>query len=245
MILAMNFHLARHASKIMTTGLISSFFLLPLCVNAEDKAAAEKKAKTGGLINLLLNQQKKKAMTQATSNAKQLFVLMVEFDQDFGSFPNDETAEAYDDLKLYQGTYSNDYLGQLIAGKFVKSEDVFFAKGGTTAERKPDNDVSTREKTLQGGECGFAYIKDQSSSNISQRPLLCAPMTGKGFKFNPNPYNGKAMVLHIDGSVKYYPINRDGDVILPNGKKLFEGGKETVWGVDGLKKGMLVFPKPV
>ncbi len=68
-------------------------------------------------------------------------------------------------------------------------------------------------------------------------------MTGKGFKFNPKPYNGLAMVLRIDGAVKHYPIDKNGDAILPNGKKLFEGGKGSVWGEKGPEAKNLLFPK--
>lgn len=230
--------------KLIVVGLISTAAFLPAAALAEDKVKPNQKPKPEGYLKLFHTQKKKRDLIQATNNAKQLFLLMIEFDQDFGAFPNDDTAAADNDLKKYKGAYSNDYLGQFLAGGYIASEKIFFAKGGSRADRQPDNDFSTQEKTLQGGECGFAYIKDQSTSNHSGRPLLCAPMTGKGYKFDPKPYNGKAVVLRIDGSVRHYPINEDGDVVLPNGKKLFEGGAGTVWGENGPQKGMLVFPKP-
>lgn len=208
--------------------------------------AQEKKDKVkpaGGIIGKILEKRKKADMITAMNNSKKLFFLMVEFDQDFGSFPNDDTANDDDDLKNYKGKHSNDYLGQFIAGGYTLSEEIFHAKGGSNTVKKPDNDISTKAKTLEAGECGFAYVKGLSTSDHSGKPLLLAPMTGKGFKFDPEPYNGKAIVLRIDGSVKIYQIDANGDVVLPNGKKLFEGGKDTVWGEKGLDAKSLLFPK--
>ena len=102
--------------------------------------------------------------------------------------------------------------------------------------------MTSKTKTLEAGECGFAYYKGMSTSENTGRPLLCAPMTGK-VKFNPKVYNGLALVLRTDGSVKHYPIDENGDAILPNGKKLFEGGKESVWSEKGPDAKKLLFPK--
>ena len=44
----------------------------------------------------------------AVSNAKQLFYLMVEFDQDWGAFPNDATSKNDDDILGYKGKNSTD-----------------------------------------------------------------------------------------------------------------------------------------
>lgn len=219
---------------------LSAITLLSLITPA---AFGQDKPEKKGYLDLVFGQRKKAEMTKAMMNAKQLFLLMVEFDQDFGAFPNDETAEADQDLNGYQGKFSNDYLGQLIAGGYTHSEEIFYAKGGSSTDQKPDNQFRTKAQTLAAGECGFAYVKGQSVSNNTGRPLLCAPMTGKGVKFDPKPYSGKAVVLRIDGSVKTYTINKDGEVILPNGKGLFENGAGTVWGENGFKKEMLVFPK--
>lgn len=223
------------AAVLLVTG------VMPLA-HAQEKE--EKKAKpAGGIIGAILAQRKKADMTVAISNAKQLFMLMVEFDQDFGSFPNDDTASSDDDLKGFKGKHSNDYLGQFIAGGYIQSEEIFYAKGGSPTKKKPDNDIRTAAKTLEPGECGFAYIKGLSTSDNSGKPLLLAPMTGKGVKFDPKPYNGKAVVLRIDGSVQTYQIDANGDAILKNGKKLFEGGADTVWGEKGFDTKSLLFPE--
>ena len=198
----------------------------------------------------------------AISNAKQIFLLLIEFDDDYGEFPSDKTAgmpspfgeysNGYEpeigagrvaDIQSYRGKYSNDYLGQLLAVGYVDTEEIFYARGGSASKHRPDNDFSTRAKTLEAGECGFAYVKGLSSTTPAETPLLMAAMVGSGYQFNSTVYKGKAMVLHMDGSVKTYTIDANGDVVLKDGKKLFEDGTDTVWGVDGFKKEMLLFPK--
>lgn len=59
-------------------------------------------------------QQKKAARTEAMSNLRSVFYLMVEFDQDYGAFPGDGTA--VDALSPCRGEYSNDYFRQLLEG---------------------------------------------------------------------------------------------------------------------------------
>lgn len=183
---------------------------------------------------VIMKQKKKADMTTATNNAKQIFLLMVDFDGDFGAFPNDDTAAADSDLRQYTGSFSNDYMGQFIAGGYVESEEIFYAKAGSVSDatKKPDNDFSNKLKTLEAGECGFSYVQDQSSSNNSGRPVLMAPMSNKS-KFKEDPYGGKAVVLRIDGSVQQYRISKQNqEAKLPSGKTLFETGTGSVWGND-------------
>lgn len=205
----------------------------------EGVAKPEKK----GFLDRVFGQRKKAMMVKSIGNAKQIYLLMFEFDADYGEFPSDKTAGFDKDLNGYKGKFSNDYLGQLFAGGYIKSEEIFYAEGGSQKDKKPDNEFETKAKTLEAGECGFTYVMGQSTSKHTGRPLLCTPMTGEGVKFDPKPYNGKAVVLRIDGAVKIYTINKDGKVILPNGKGLFENGVDTAWGKDGFKKEMLAFPK--
>lgn len=182
---------------------------------------------------VIMKQQKKAAMTTATSNAKQVFLLMVEFDQDFGAFPNDDTADADVDLNGYKGNNSNDYLAQLIAGGYVKSEEIFYAKAGSDTNKQPDNDFSTKTKTLEAGECGFAYIMNQSTSDNTGRPILAAPMEGSGETFKEDPYDGKSVVLRIDGAAKQLRLSNDKRAKVGGGKTLFDDGDGTVWGSGG------------
>ncbi len=157
---------------------------------------------------VIMKQQKKAAATTAVSNAKQIFMLMVEFDQDFNSFPNDDTAEDDEDLNDFNGD-ANGYLGQFIAGGYTQSEEIFFAKGGSDSPGKPDNNIK-EGKILEAGECGFAYTVNMSTSNNMGLPILLAPMATET-TFKPDPYDGKCVVLRIDGSVQQYRLKKNDD----------------------------------
>lgn len=182
---------------------------------------------------VIMKQQKKAALTTATNNAKQIHILMVEFDTDFGSFPSDDTAEADVDLNGYTGAYSNDYLGQFIAGGYIKSEEIFYAKAGSDTNKQPDNDYSSKAKTLEAGECGFAYITNQSTSDNTGRTILAAPMEDGALTFKEDPYDGKGIALRIDGACKQLRLSKERRAKLPGGKTLFEDGDDTVWGAGG------------
>ncbi len=190
---------------------------------------------------VIMKQNKKAAMTEATSNAKQIFYLLVEFDQDYGEFPGDDTA--VDELSGYSGSNSNDYLAQLIEGGYTKSEEIFYAKGGASNNKKPDNVITNKTDQLKKGECGFAYIKGMSTSDNSGRPVLFAPYDTSQ-KFKPDPYDGKAVVLRIDGAVKQLLLNKtSNEAKIGGGKTLFATGADTVWGTDGFTTSNLLPPK--
>ena len=53
---------------------------------------------------VVMKSSKKAPATTGVSNARQVFMLLVEFDQDFGSFPNDETADAEMKARLKSNT---------------------------------------------------------------------------------------------------------------------------------------------
>ncbi|MFK7910871.1 MAG: hypothetical protein AB8F34_09725, partial [Akkermansiaceae bacterium] len=113
---------------------------------------------------------RKATMTEAVNNAKQVYYLMIEFDGEYGEFPSNATAINHKgvhgkpdiDLRGFKGEYANDYLGQFIAAGYTSSEEIFYAYGAS--DKKPDNDISPPEKILEAGECGFAYVKNQSTS---------------------------------------------------------------------------------
>jgi len=170
---------------------------------------------------VIMKQQKKAAATTAVSNAKQVFLLMVEFDQDLGAFPNDDTALADSDLTGYTGQ-SNDYLAQFIAGGYTTSEEIFYAKAGSSTAGAPDDNIKTKSDILKAGECGFAYVVNLSTSNNTGLPLLLAPMQTTT-TFKKDPYDGKCVVLRIDGAVKQYRLKKtDQTANVGGGKTLFD-----------------------
>ncbi len=189
-------------------------------------------------------------MTEAVNNAKQVFYLMIEFDGDYGEFPGDGTAvihkdengEPYLDMRAYKGRYSNDYLRQFIVAGYTKSEEIFYVYGAS--DKKPDNVISSPGKILEAGECGFAYVKNQSTSDNSGRPILISQMTGEGLTFDSDPYDGKAVVLRIDGAVKQLRINKAGEAVVQGTQTLFDTGPGTVWEGEEFDPSQVVFPEP-
>lgn len=191
---------------------------------------------------VVMKQRKKADAQTAVSNGRQIHMLLMEFGDDYGEFPSDETATG--DLSGYSGSYSNDYLAQLLEGGYVDSEEIFYAKGGASTDKKPDNVMGNKSDQLTAGECGFAYLKGQSSSDRSGRPVLMAPMSDNGQEFKPDPYGNKAVVIRLDGSTKQFPINKKTKKAkIPGGKTLFQTGSDTVWEEDGFTSSDLVKPK--
>ncbi|MCP5538190.1 MAG: hypothetical protein H7A51_18405 [Akkermansiaceae bacterium] len=177
------------------------------------------------------------------SNAKQIYYLLIEFDQDYGSFPSDETAEVHKDDPdgdvsyndhSFKGEFSNDYLGQLIAGGYTKSEELFYARGGATVNKRPDYDVSSWSKVLEAGECGFSYVKNQSATTAGG-PILLANMNRNGLSFDPECYNGKGIVLRADGLARFVKVDpKTGIATYDDGKPIFP---------NAFDRSHLVFPK--
>ena len=204
------------------------------------------------ILPLFLGRGSRRAdMTETVSNAKQVYLLMVEIDQEFGEFPGDATAVLHKgvngepdlDLRPYKGQYSNDYFGQFIAAGYTKSEEIFYAKGSKGKFKKPDNQIGSVEQILEAGECGFAYVKGQSTSDQSGRPILMAPMSGRGLTFDRKVYDGKGIVLRIDGSVKQHRLNKSGEAIIKEGETLFDSGLGTVWEKGGFNRSWVVLPE--
>ena len=202
-------------------------------------------AALAGLATPAILRAKKSAdLTEATNNLRNLGIFLFEFESEYGTFPS-ETIYSENSNRFKNasgGQTSNDLLGLLIAGNFTNSEEIFYAKGGARSSRKPDNVVNSSSKILQEGECGFGYVMlsggtAMSTSDNGGRPLLVAPLkpnaSGSDPEFNDNPYNGRAVYLRIDQSVKQNQIDQDtGKVLLGGNLGLFQTGEDSVWGTD-------------
>lgn len=188
---------------------------------------------------MILRQQKAAARTQAISNSKQVGLALLEFDQEFGSFPDDNTAKDMQEnsvttLTPLSGNSSNDYFRQII-GYGVQSEKIFYAKTQYTNE--PD-DVITQGKALENGEVGFGYVmlgqgNGQNTAGNPGRPVLVTPLldANSNWQFDPDPFGAKAVILRIDNSAEA-PLIRDKDkfVTVGAGRTLQQTGDESVWG---------------
>jgi prepilin-type N-terminal cleavage/methylation domain-containing protein len=199
----------------------------------------------------ILKQIKEAHTVQATSNARQVYTLLMQFGQDWDSFPDDTTAPRLKDYAAeggpteLTGTTSNAHLRQLIAGGYVNSEDIFYTKGPTT--KKPDNAMKGSE-ALKAGEVGFGYIlindKAQSTSGNAGCPVLVTPLKdgASGAVFDLETFNKKAVVLRLDGSAMSEKLTPAGKVLVGAGKDLLDTGTDSVWG-DKTPKLNLPIPK--
>ncbi len=194
----------------------------------------------------ILRQRKKMDMTQAISNSKQVYLVLQDFDQDFGNFPDPNTATQSQELQQFTGNFANQLLGQLIAGGYTRSEEIFFAKGGNPAgNKKPDDVISPVAQILSQGECGFSYVlvtggatgtgtqRGLSTSDNGGIPILCAPVEtgGNDAVFKADPYDSRGVYLRVDGSARSERLNAtDNRVRIGGGNSLFGQGQGSVWG---------------
>lgn len=169
-------------------------------------------------------------------SATNLTTAMMEFQMEYGSFPDDETAKLVGPKSPYpyvlSGPHSNDYLRQLIAGGFLKSEDPFFIRG-MFGRNKPDNRIDNGH-ALEPGEVGWGYLMDGNKA-ISQElfnvPMLLAPLTSGGppGTCDPKIFHGKCIAISPDGAVKFLSISSDGRLRIKDGKPLLETGSGSQW----------------
>ena len=158
---------------------------------------------------------------EAMSNVRQSGLYPFAFEEEYGRFPDATTIPA---VQAATGTTlalgnssSNDLFRQLLA-TVGRSEKIFWAKTATTP-KKPNDILGAN--ALIPGECAFTYIAGLTSAGDPETPVLMAPVLRGTLKFDPKPFDGKAVVLFVDGSATRLPIDKNGDVIL-NGMNLFD-----------------------
>jgi prepilin-type N-terminal cleavage/methylation domain-containing protein len=192
---------------------------------------------------MVIRQRKKADQTEAVNNAKQIGLAMFEFENAYGTFPDDKTGEQVTDNTgtslTFAGGNSNDFFRQLIAAEISQSEAMFYAK--TNYTKKPDNVYNTSTTALAAGEVGFGYIMNGTSafstSGNPSRPIVVAPLDGtttpSTTDFDVDMYDSKAVVLRIDNSVQSLNILKTSKKAqMGGGKTLLDTGDDTVWGVD-------------
>lgn len=159
----------------------------------------------------VIRSERNSDLTEAVSNARQIGLALFEFDLEYGSYPSVGTIGAVEaktgtSLRLGKAT-SNDFFRQLIAAELVTDEGLFHVKG--KGVRKPGW-WSSDQDVLGKGECGFAYIRGLSSKGNPSRPIVMAPVVPGTRRFDPEPFDGHAVVLRIDNSVTRHRIDPDG-----------------------------------
>ncbi|MCH7226757.1 hypothetical protein [Haloferula sp. A504] len=176
-------------------------------------------------------QQAAAQRTTANNHLKQIGLCFLEFDQEFGAFPSEDTANAVKaatetDLNL-QGTSTNALFRQFIAYG-IQSEEIFWCRHPELPRSRPDNDIDPGE-ALAPGEVGYSYLAGLKTDLNPGIPLAFAPMKIGTESFHSEVYGGMAVVLHLDNSVWHFPIRpEDGRVASGGGSTLFDPTSE-IW----------------
>ena len=175
----------------------------------------------------ILNQLNKGDQNMALQNMKQIGVGLSDFSNDYGAYPDDETAaliqERQPDLNYgpMTGEYSNDYLRQLFTK--MDSEKNFYCKlqGEMGRTHEPDEKIANG-KGLTKGECGFAYVMKANKTGLpvpdTRTPVLMTPVfevgaTGDDVTFDYDSFRGNAFVLLLDQSVNRKTADETGSKI--------------------------------
>jgi type II secretory pathway pseudopilin PulG len=182
-----------------------------------------------GLTAPIIIRQKKKAdQAQAISNLRQIGSGLNVFREEHENYPNVSTAVLVANetkTKPETGTSSNAYFRQLIRSNIISSETVFYAH--VPGCRKPDNNIEGSH-ALETGECGFAYISNVSTAAFPC-PIAMAPIVPGTTRFDPKPFDGKAVILWSDSSVKALPIDRKSGEVILDGRNILDPS-HPVWG---------------
>ena len=187
----------------------------------------------------VLKSAKKMDLTQAISNSKQIYLVLLDFESDMGSFPDDRTAAKDAVLSSFRGNYSNDYLGQLIAGGYTKSEEIFYALDKRYKNRRPDDYIDPSAEILKKNECGFSYVlvddkgqrRGLSTTDNGGIPILLAPLLNEWGSIETTTFEGRGVYLRVDGSARSERLRpADQKIKLAGGVSLLESGPATVWG---------------
>ncbi|MEP4076231.1 hypothetical protein [Haloferula sp.] len=183
----------------------------------------------GLTMNPLVSDQRKTAdRIQAIANMRSLSCAFLEFDQEFGSYPDDETAPIVADATgselILTGPHSNPYFRQLIAFG-IQSESIFYSVH-PEGSRKPDH-IVTPGNALAPGEVGLSYVYGHNSSHDPRLPLLIAPMKSGTHLAWRKPFDGTAAVLLISrGRDPFenppFDLNRRGEILLADGSLLLD-----------------------
>jgi len=186
---------------------------------------------------MVIKQRKKADQTEAVNNAKQIGLALFEFENEYGSFPDNTTATAVataTGTAAVSGAQSNDRFRQLIRAGFTQSETMFYCKSAYTT--KPDGVTTTDAQALAKGEVGFGIIMNGTTGMTAAgnpgRPVVAAPFTSlaNADTFDPDLFDGKAVVLKVDNSVTSLSIKLSDNTLAINGSPILTTGADTVWG---------------
>lgn len=188
---------------------------------------------------MVIRQRKKADQTEAVNNARQIGIALFEFETEYGSFPDESTADAVataTETQKIGGNTANDRFRQLIRAGISQSEAMFYAK--TAFSKKPDGIYTNDSDALEAGEVGFGMIVTADGAGLSaggnpSRPVVVAPFKAvMDGTFDSDFYDGKAVILKLDNSVASFNIVKSSGNVLISGQRILATGPDTVWGTD-------------
>lgn len=168
--------------------------------------------------------------TEAINNLRAVGCSLMEFDSEYGSFPNADTAvevKSNTGTKITLGNHSSNHHFRQLMAVGLKSEKPFWAKTANSP-KKPDDRYTTDATMLAPGEVGFAYISGLSTATHPKCPLAMSPLLPDKRIFDPKPFAEKAIMLFTDNSTLVLEIDKRGRAIL-NGIDLFDP-RQAFWG---------------
>lgn len=178
---------------------------------------------------LVIRQRKKANQAEAVNNARSFGLALYEFKTEYGRFPDETTAAAVADATntpKISGNSANDRFRQLIRAGITQAETPFYARVPGT--HKPDGLIDG-DNAIAPGECGFAYVGNLITTDEVARPIAMTPMIPGTQQFEYNAFDGKAVVLWTDNSVRSLPIDRRTGEVMFEGKNLLDPA-HPVWG---------------
>jgi prepilin-type N-terminal cleavage/methylation domain-containing protein len=202
---------------------------------------------------MVIRQRKKADQTEAVNNARQIGMALFEFENEYGTFPDEETSKAVasaTDTNAVGSKNANDNFRQLIRAGIAQAESMFYAK--TAFTKKPDGIMTSDQQALAAGEVGFGYLMNKtagfSAAGNPSRPIIAAPLKiALDGTFDSDFYDSKAVILKMDNSVTSLPIVSTTGNVKISGKTITETGEDTVWGKQDGATGVVPtwsFPDP-
>jgi len=163
-------------------------------------------------------------MTESVWKAKQIKLCLDTFAMDFdGEYPNEKSARFFD---FPPPKSSNDFFRQLHVTSNSDSERIHWVKDSPMcSEAKPDDVTSgggefDLTETLQPGDNHWAYFNGLKNTNNPALPIILDPYLPGTTSFDKNLWDGKVVLLRIDGSAKPEPLSRAGIILDEDGKNL-------------------------
>jgi prepilin-type N-terminal cleavage/methylation domain-containing protein len=189
---------------------------------------------------MVIKQRKRADHTEAINNARQMGLALFQFEDEYGSFPDDTTAAAVATATgkpAVTGASANDRFRQLFSAGMTQSEAMFYAK--TSYTTKPDGVIQNDADILKAGECAFGIIMKGatttafSASGNPNRPICATPFANAlDGTFDVDYYDGKAVILRMDNSVSSPVIATNTKKPLINGKDILDSAVGGLWNPD-------------